>query len=323
MKDNKVLDKSDKIILSNLEYNARIKEKDMAKLCHLSKDAIRYRIKRLEDRNIISGYSCFVDYTKLGGICYKIYLKLQGSEKDWNNLRKFVDSFASIFSRFEAQSDWNFGIVYFAKSPYEYYSFERQLFTDFGHIIQSLELSQMLDAIVFEPNFLIEGKQRSFQLFGEIKKTDLDLIDRKIIELLLGDSSLHLSEIANSIHLSPDAIKKRIQRLEKEGVIKKYISNINYQKIGFEIYKVFIWVKEYTQDVEKRVIDKLSTYNNVRNIIRMIGSWKIEVEFVCKNYDEFYNVLKELRIFFPENITSLKYAIFRDNVYYPSRKLIQ
>ena len=242
MKDNNILDKADNTILTNLEFNSRIKDKDLAKLCHLSKDSIRYRIRNLEKEGIILGYSCFIDYTKLGRICYKIYLKIHGSEKDWNNLREFIDSFNSIFERFEAQSDWNFGIVYFAKSLYDYYSFERELFTNFGQIIQSFELSQMLDAEIFEPRFLIENKSKSFQVFGDVKDVVLDEIDRQILELLLKDSSLPLIKLSENVNLSPDATKKRIQRLVKEQVIKKNVTNINYQKIGFEIYKVFILI---------------------------------------------------------------------------------
>lgn len=320
--DNIKLDKADKTILTNLEFNARIKEKELAQLCHLSKDSIRYRIKKLEEQGLILGYSAFIDYTKLGRLSYKLYLKIQGSEADWIKLRAFFDSHPAIFARFESQTDWNFGVVYFAKSLYEYYLFERDLFTKFGHIIQNIELCHMLDASVFEPRILLDKKGKTFDLFGEVKETKLDDIDTKLLEQLLKDSSQPLIKLADHIQLSPDATKKRIQRLEKEQVIRKYITKIDYPKLGFEVYKVFIFVKEYTEEVEKSIISKLSSYNNTRNIIRMVGPWKLEVEFMCSNYDELFEIMKELRATFSENITSLNYSIFRNDVYYPSKKVI-
>jgi len=316
------LDKCDKIILTKLEYNSRIREKELARLCHLSKDAIRYRIKKLEQQGVIEGYSTFLDYTKIGCFSYKVYLKIQGSEKDWQNLRAFLDSNPSVFIRFESHSDWNFALVYFAKNPYDFYLFERDLFAKFGHIIQTSELCHMLDAKVFETRILLEKKEDSFDLFGEIKNIELDQLDTQLLEILLKDSSLPLLHLSNKIKLSPDATKKRLERLERSQLIRRYTTSINYQKLGFEIYKVFIWVKDYTEEVEKKLISKLSSYNNARNIIRMIGPWKIEAEFICKNYDELYNLLKELRIDFSENITSLNYSIFRNEIYYPSKKVL-
>ena len=320
--DKTELDKADKIILTNLEFNARIKEKELAKLCHLSKDSIRYRIKKLKERELIIGHSAFIDYTKLGGLSYKLYLKIQGSEKDWINLREFLDSDPAVFVRFESQTDWNFGIAYFAKSLYEYYLFERNLFTKFGHIIQSFELCHMLDAVVFEPRMLLKKKGKEFNLFGNVSECRLDDTDILLLEQFLQDSSQSLLKLSEHISLSPDSTKKRILRLEKEQVLRRYITKVNYPKLSYETYKVFIFVKEYTEEVEKKLIAKLSEYNSVRNIIRMVGPWKIEVEFTCNDYDELFNILKEVRISFSENITSLTYSIFRNDVYYPSKKVL-
>lgn len=314
------LDKSDKIILTSLDSNARITEKALATACHLSKDSIRYRIKKLEQEGLILGYSAFIDYTKLGCISYKIYLKIQGSETDWTRLRNFLDEDPSVFARFESQTDWNFGIAYFAKSLQEYYLFERSLFTKFGSIIQSSQLCHMVDATVFEPRMLLEKKGREYNLFGEVKKTEIDVLDTKLLEQLLHDSSQPLVKLAEHIKLSSDATKKRLLRLEREQVIRRYITTINYPKLGLETYKVFIFVKVYTEDVERELIAKISGYNNTRNIIRMVGPWKLEVEFMCSTYEELFNILKELRTSFKDNITSLTYTVFRNDVYYPAKR---
>lgn len=315
------LDKADKTILTNLEFNSRIREKELAKLCHLSKDSIRYRIKKLEEQGFILGYSAFIDYTKIGCLSYKLYLKIQGSEEDWARLRNFLDAQPAVMVRFESQTDWNFGISYFAKSLYDYYLFERSLFTKFGHIIRSSELCHMLDARVFEPRMLLEKRGKDFELFGELKEGKIDNIDTALLENLLKDSSQPLLALASKIRLSPDATKKRMQRLEKEQVMRRFLTKINYPKLGFEIYKVFIFVKEYTEEIEEKLIAKVSGYNSIRNVIRMVGPWKLEVEFACNNYDELANILKELRTSFSENITSINYSIFRDDVYYPSGKV--
>ena len=70
------LDIKDKKILYELDKNAKISASDVAKIVLLSKDAVGYRIKNLEDKGIIRGYRAVVDLTKLGYSLFRVYLKL-------------------------------------------------------------------------------------------------------------------------------------------------------------------------------------------------------------------------------------------------------
>src|SRR5262249_50529034 len=53
---------------------------------------------------------------------------------------------------------------------------------------------------------------------------DMDAIDRKIVALLQDDASLSLAQIAHRVGLSQSPCWKRIQRLEKSGVILKRVA---------------------------------------------------------------------------------------------------
>ena len=44
--------------------------------CKKSKDAVRYRIKKLEEEKIIRGYRTWIDYSKIGYRTSTIYLNL-------------------------------------------------------------------------------------------------------------------------------------------------------------------------------------------------------------------------------------------------------
>ncbi|AAR39081.1 NEQ229 [Nanoarchaeum equitans Kin4-M] len=60
------IDSIDIKILSILEENARTKFTDIAKTLNLTEAAIRKRIKKLEENQIIKRYSIDIDYKKLG-----------------------------------------------------------------------------------------------------------------------------------------------------------------------------------------------------------------------------------------------------------------
>jgi Lrp/AsnC family transcriptional regulator, leucine-responsive regulatory protein len=61
---------------------------------------------------------------------------------------------------------------------------------------------------------------------------DLDGTDREIIELLVRDGRATLAEIGKSVSLSPPAVKRRLDRLEQEGVITGYSAHIDHAKLG-------------------------------------------------------------------------------------------
>ncbi|MDS0475942.1 Lrp/AsnC family transcriptional regulator [Natrinema sp. 1APR25-10V2] len=65
---------------------------------------------------------------------------------------------------------------------------------------------------------------------------ELDAIDREILYALQEEArNLSSSEIADRTEASSSTVRKRIQRLESEGVIKGYSANIDYTKSGYPI----------------------------------------------------------------------------------------
>lgn len=60
----------------------------------------------------------------------------------------------------------------------------------------------------------------------------LDETDKKILRLLQEDAHLTLKDIASKINLSLTPVHDRVKRLEKEGIIEKYVSILNKKKLG-------------------------------------------------------------------------------------------
>jgi Lrp/AsnC family leucine-responsive transcriptional regulator len=60
----------------------------------------------------------------------------------------------------------------------------------------------------------------------------VDETDRAIIDLLRQDARRTVSDIAGRVNLSPAPVKRRIDRLEKLGVIAGYTVVLDHQKVG-------------------------------------------------------------------------------------------
>ena len=64
---------------------------------------------------------------------------------------------------------------------------------------------------------------------------NLDAIDRQILEMLQEDAKINIKEIAAKLNMTKTPIYERIKRLEKEGVIQKYVTVLNRKKLGSSI----------------------------------------------------------------------------------------
>lgn len=63
----------------------------------------------------------------------------------------------------------------------------------------------------------------------------MDHIDRKILYLLQENARIPIKEIASAVYLSSPAVSARIEKLEKEGVIKRYEATLDMIKLGYHI----------------------------------------------------------------------------------------
>jgi Lrp/AsnC family transcriptional regulator, leucine-responsive regulatory protein len=62
--------------------------------------------------------------------------------------------------------------------------------------------------------------------------TQLDSIDRAILEALQRDGRLSNVELAQQVHLSPSACLRRVKQLEESGVIAQYVALLNPKAVG-------------------------------------------------------------------------------------------
>jgi len=89
-----------------------------------------------------------------------------------------------------------------------------------------------------------------------VARTDLDELDRRILELLLDDGRSSASEVGRQVGLSPAAAKRRIDRLEQVGVIRGYRAVLDHARLGSQI-EAFVELRfagaTQVDDIEKTV----------------------------------------------------------------------
>jgi Lrp/AsnC family transcriptional regulator, leucine-responsive regulatory protein len=87
----------------------------------------------------------------------------------------------------------------------------------------------------------------------------LDPTDKKLLTLLQTDCKKTTKELSLKLNLSVTAVYERIKKLEREGIIEKYVVLLNHNKVekGFVVFchlKLIQHTKEFIDKFENQVI---------------------------------------------------------------------
>ena len=123
-------------------------------------------------------------------------------------------------------------------------------------------------------------------------KETLDKVDLKIIDLLQRDASLSINEIAKQVNLSPTPCWRRIQKMEKKGILKGRHVQVDAAAVGFSLI-VLVHVK--TDDHSKAWLDNFHSMivkqPEILSVFRVAGGFDYTLRVIVRDmaaYDEFY-----------------------------------
>jgi len=122
-----------------------------------------------------------------------------------------------------------------------------------------------------------------------VRYSNLDKIDSKILEILKKNAREPYTKIGKIVGLSEAGVRKRIRKLEKLNIIKKYTIEVNYEALNMKIAWIGIDVKP---EQLMYVIDKLKNLDNVENIYISYGDHDIMIEFIYKDQRELNDLIK-------------------------------
>ncbi len=135
---------------------------------------------------------------------------------------------------------------------------------------------------------------RYLQQKQEINKVNLDLKDRKIFSILSTNSRIPLTKLAKKVGLSRDAVKYRIKNYEKKGIIQGYRAMVDIKKFGYTPYHLFIKLNNPSQEIEKKIINKLIKNPFIRALIRFSGNYDFEIALIAKDIYELDRVIEKI-----------------------------
>jgi len=313
------LDLTDKKILAELDKNCRIPNSVLAKKMNKSREAVKYRIQQLQKRGVIEKFITSINPNKMGYYMFKVYLKLENipneREKFYEELKQNKDIYWMGIS--DGVFDCVFAIL--SKSITEYYEKINSLLSKWEHIIISKVLGTMVDTKQYNKKFFTNDTEGQYVTFGgDVVNNKLDEIDLKILFILANNARIPLLELAREMKSSVDIVRTKIKRLEEKEIILGYRISVDFNKLGLEFFKVFIYFRTISKRDENSLSEWMRTHPKALYYIRSLAPWEMEPEFAVKNYKEFNEIINELRKKFPHVIRNYEHLIMIYENWMPS-----
>lgn len=148
--------------------------------------------------------------------------------------------------------------------------------------------------------------------------TDLDLKDRKILFELEQDSRQSLTQLARKVGLKKETIFHRIKNLEQKGIIKKYLTEINVYKLGYQYYPMLIRFQDTTPSKEEEIFEYLKKSRYVAWLTKCEGAWDITLTLIEENNFELNKFLTEFLTKYSKYISE-KHVFITTEIHYFKR----
>ena len=138
-----------------------------------------------------------------------------------------------------------------------------------------------------EAKFLWDGRESSGM-------TDIDDIDRTILHALQEDArNISSGDIAERVGTSGSTVRKRIQRMEQNEVIKGYSADVDYQQSGYPLRMLLFCTASIPERGE--LIPEILAIDGVVSVQELVtGEQNLLVTAVGESDDDITPVAQEL-----------------------------
>ncbi|MEM2454724.1 MAG: Lrp/AsnC family transcriptional regulator [candidate division WOR-3 bacterium] len=119
----------------------------------------------------------------------------------------------------------------------------------------------------------------------------MDDTDLAILRILQEDASMPFTEIARRLKMSESTVRKRVEKMKREGVIRKFTIIVDPPKMGFNAIAIIGIDVEPTKILE--VAQKLCELPETKYVATSTGDHMIMIETWAKDSKDLLKIVTE------------------------------
>lgn len=117
------------------------------------------------------------------------------------------------------------------------------------------------------------------------------MLDMKIIKALQKDARKPIIQLAREVGANEATVRRRIDKLLKEGIIERFTVVLDYHKLG-RIIKAFIGFRVQPAKL-KEIVDHLAKYPDIQVLYRTSGDTDIFAEVIFEKMEDLNEFLEK------------------------------
>jgi len=121
-----------------------------------------------------------------------------------------------------------------------------------------------------------------------------DQLDHAILKELQHDGRISVADLARKIHLSPPAVHQRIKRLEREGVIRKYVALLDRKAAGYDLLCfIRVSIQPHTKAQMNEFQSAMQDLNAVLECYHTAGSYDLLLKVAVRTHHDLEQFISE------------------------------
>jgi len=297
------IDLKDRKILYHLDLDSRQSFAQIGKNVGLSKEVVKYRVGRMEEQKLITGFWTCIDSYRFGYQVYRYYLVFQNATPGVKeDIIQELIHYKNTWVVAVIKGFYDLSVVIWVKSIPEFYRFWDEFNEKYGDYLAEKIFSIYLQADMYPLSYLLVGEYEKSdrekpQIVGGGEPVKIDSIDYQLLNEIAENARIPLIQLAEKLGCSSQATNYRMKNLEKKGIIQGYHVGIDVSKLGLQEFKVDIWLNELSK--RRKIWDYIKYNPHVTFINTSAGYADIEIEFTIENTDKLVEVIEDLSSKFP------------------------
>ncbi len=291
-----MLTKTERKILFELDKNARLSGSQIAKKLKYSPETVNYNIRKLEKLGLITDYITVTDFSKLGYTHYKFNLKFNHlNDQVRKEVIDFLKQEKSVKWIADCEGDFDLMFSVRCKTLSEFEKLKENLFYKFDKYLNKKTIVIVSEAVTYTRGYISKGTKNEFDLYSGSEEVLITETEEKVLDVIGTNCRKTIPELSKQLKLTPKIVRYAIKKLEQKKIISGYKLAIDYQKMNYFFFKLFINLQSASQSRINSFKQYCKQHPNFTYWVKVIGSWDMEHEIEVESMQEFYKVIKDIR----------------------------
>ena len=283
-----------RILRFTLEEGILDSERSIAKKLKISPSTPSFKLRKFEDKGIVTAYKYRVDFTKLGlNQVAWVLMEINHNGEGIKDLMDKLLEFPQVHVCLYISGQYSFCIKIYGKNKNEVNDFIEEIEKQFNNII-----------IDYKTYFITSQIKGHSQLIDENKKDfSFDEVDLKILYEKMQNPEISLNSVAKKLKLHRNTVSSRWNALCENKIVVKKTPIINpdlHKEMGIDFMGITLFkaVKGKENELEKELVNLKEVHE--LNALNYKSGYNLFVVIRTKNISTYYRLCES---FFEKNFS--------------------